>query len=180
MADAVFLDRDGVLVEDIGYAYKIEDFRLCPGTVEGLRLLKGRYLLFIITNQPGIGKGYYTHQDFRKFNDHLVGTLQMHGITIEKTHYCPHTKEAGCDCRKPSPKHLKAIASEYGIDVGKSWVIGDHPSDVEMGERAGCRTAYVLTGHGKKHYPELEGNGIRPTFVADGILSAAARIAAGL
>ncbi|MCX8175099.1 MAG: HAD family hydrolase [Candidatus Micrarchaeota archaeon] len=177
MAKAIILDRDGVLNEDKGYVHKVEDFRLYPGVVEGLKLLKGRYLFFIITNQSGIGKGYYTEEDFHNFNNHLVSELGRHGIKIERTYYCPHRQEDGCDCRKPSLKYAAKIASEYGVELEKSWVVGDHPSDIEMGKKAGCKTAYVLTGHGAKHYGELEARGLVPSIVAADFLSIAKRIA---
>ena len=89
MKKAVLLDRDGVIVEDIGYHHKIEDFKLMPNAIEGLKLLKN-YLLIIITNQSGIGRGYYTMKDFEKFNNHLIQELKKHNIKVEKTYVCPH------------------------------------------------------------------------------------------
>ena len=85
MRKAVFIDRDGILIEDVGYHYKIEDFKLIPNAVEGLKLLKD-YMLFIVTNQSGIGRGKYKLKDFNKFNNYLISTLEKHKIKIQKTY----------------------------------------------------------------------------------------------
>ncbi len=171
MRRAIFLDRDGTLIEDQGYVHKIEDFRIFPGVFEGLRLLGNNYLFFIITNQPGIGKGLYTTDQFHKFNNFLSEQLKKQNIIIEKSYFCPHVD--GCECKKPSTKYIKEIVSEFGINISKSWAIGDHPSDIIMGKNAGCETIYVLTGHGIKHFQELKLNNIIPTMVAPDFLSAA-------
>jgi len=171
MKKAIFLDRDGTIIEDTGYAHKLEDLILFPEAVKGLKMLKDDYMFFIITNQPGIGKGLFTIEDFRTFNNQLIKTLNDNDITIERTYFCPHT--GGCDCRKPSTRYVHEILSEYSIDLAKSWVIGDHPSDIEMGNRAGCKTVYLLTGHGEKHLHELESKMIEPTMIAPDFLHAA-------
>jgi D,D-heptose 1,7-bisphosphate phosphatase len=177
MSKAIFLDRDGTLTEDKGYVYKIEDFKLHHGVIEGLRLLKNDYLFFIITNQSGIEKGLYTTEDFHKFNNFLLEQLRTQNIEIEKTYFCPHIN--GCDCKKPSTKYLKETESEFKINLKISWVIGDHPSDIIMGKNAGCKTAYLLTGHGRKHYEELEMKGITPNIIVYDFLSAAKQIRHG-
>ncbi len=168
----VFLDRDGVLNDDPGYVHKIEHFKLLPGVIEGLKLLKERgFKLIIITNQSGIGRGYYTEEDFHKFNSHLVKELFANGIKIEETFFCPHHPDEKCDCRKPSTRFIDESASKYDIDLKKSWVIGDHPHDIKMGKLAGCKTIYMLSGHGVKHRGEL-GN-IKPELIAEHFLDAA-------
>lgn len=167
MTKAVFLDRDGVLVEDIGYHHKIEEFRLIPKVVDGLKILKG-YKLLIITNQSGIGRGYYNFDDFLKFNYHLLAELKKHKIKIENTYACPHKPEDSCECRKPKAKLIKDAAKELDIDLKKSFVIGDKKSDIEMGHSAGCRTILVLTGNGMKEKEETQAD-----FVAKDLLDAA-------
>jgi len=171
MKKAIFLDRDGTLIEDRGYAYKIEDLKIYPGVVDGLRLLQRDYLFFIITNQSGIERGFYTEEDFHRFNNYLLEQLKIENIKIEKTYFCPHIK--GCDCKKPSTKYIEEIASEYSINLQESWVIGDHPSDIVMGRNAGCKTVYLLTGHGRKHFDELKLKRINPTIISVDFLSAA-------
>ncbi|MHA1271949.1 MAG: D-glycero-alpha-D-manno-heptose-1,7-bisphosphate 7-phosphatase [Promethearchaeota archaeon] len=169
---AIFLDRDGTLIEDKGYVYKIKDFKLLSGVIKGLKLLQQHFLLFIITNQSGIGKGYYTIQDFFKFNNHLIKILKQNTIKIEKTFFCPHTDEDNCECKKPKTKFIEIITSNYQINLKDSWVIGDHPSDVMLGVNSGCKTIYLLTGHGQKHFQELHSEGINPTYIAKNFLSA--------
>lgn len=170
---AILLDRDGTLNRDEGYVHKVEHFELLPGVIEGLQMLKENYLFFIITNQSGIGKGYYEFPDFWKFNNRLTDTLTEHGITIERTYVCPHKKEENCNCRKPKQKFIKEIGSEFEIDFVNSWMVGDHPSDISFGINAGCKTIYLMTGHGKRHRNELEDNDIEPNFFANHFLEAA-------
>lgn len=171
MNKAIFLDRDGTLNDDTkGYTHKIEDYQLLPGVIEGLKMLKD-FKLFIITNQSGIGRRIYTEEQFLEFNNHLVQDLKKKDIHIIKTHHCPHTPDRECDCRKPSTKWISVLAKEHGIDLSQSWVIGDHPCDVEMGLTAGCRAIYLLTGHGEKHRHEL--SPLQPMAVSKNFLEAA-------
>jgi D-glycero-D-manno-heptose 1,7-bisphosphate phosphatase len=162
---AIFLDRDGTIIEDKGYEHKLETLKILPGVIAGLKELSKKYLFFIITNQSGIAKGIFTVEDFHRFNQYLLDLLKVEGISIAQTYFCPHLD--GCDCRKPGTKFVEQIVADYGIDLKSSWVIGDHPSDIEMGIRAGCSSAYVLTGHGQKHYAELAKQGLTPDIVVD-------------
>ncbi|MBN1215396.1 MAG: HAD family hydrolase [Candidatus Lokiarchaeota archaeon] len=169
---AIILDRDGTLNEDQGYIHKIEDFKLLPGVIEGLNLVKDKFLFFIISNQSGIGRGFYTVDDFWKFNNHLISKLKQNNIKIEKTYFCPHKIEINCDCRKPKLKFIKDIVSEYKINLKESWVIGDHPSDAQLGINSGSKSIYLLTGHGKSHLKDLNKKEIEPTFIAKDFLTA--------
>lgn len=167
MKTAVFLDRDGIIVEDKGFVHKLEDFKLMKNAVEGLKLLKS-YKLFIVTNQSGIGRGNYTLKDFENFNNHLIKELKKHNINIKKTYYCPHKPEDNCDCRKPKTKFLDDAAKEFDIDLKSSFVIGDRKSDFEMGKNASCKTIHVLTGRGANFNNEF-----KPDYVAKDLLDAA-------
>jgi D-glycero-D-manno-heptose 1,7-bisphosphate phosphatase len=163
MNKAIFLDRDGTInIDKKGYTYKIEDFELYEGVIEGLKLLEN-YKLFIITNQSGIGRGYYTEQDMHKFNNQIIHEFSEHNIKIDKIYFCPHTPEENCECRKPKIKFIKDAKKEFDIKLADSWVIGDHPSDINMGIQTNCKTIYLLTGHGKKHRNELTKD---PDFIA--------------
>ena len=174
MDKAIYLDRDGTLNDDPNYyIYKIEDFKLLSGVIDGLKLLSKDFIFFIITNQSGIGLGKYTEEDMHKFNGKLKDELKKEGIEIKETYYCPHEKDAGCNCRKPNTKFIKEAEKEFDIDTKKSWVIGDHPHDIDMGQRAGCKNIYVLTGHGKKHFNDLEKNSIKTDFIAEDFLKGA-------
>ena len=173
---AIFLDRDGTLNKDSGYVHKIEDFELLPGVIEGLKLLQDEFIFIIITNQSGIGRGYYTVQDFHAFNNLLLTTLSKEGIEIKATYFCPHLKEEDCDCRKPKTKYINTAVSEFNINLQLSWMIGDHPSDINLGTNAGSNTIFLLTGHGMEHYQELEEKKFNPTIVAEDFLTAAKKI----
>ena len=167
MKAAVFLDRDGIIVEDKGFVHKLEDFKLIKNAVEGLILLKN-YKLFIVTNQSGIGRGHYRIEDFLKFNNHLIEELKKHNINIEKTYYCPHKPEDNCGCRKPNTKFLDEAAKDFNVDLKSSFVIGDRKSDFEMGKNAGCKTIHVLTGRRANFNNEFQ-----PDYVAKDLLDAA-------
>lgn len=173
---AILLDRDGTLIEDKNYAFKIEDFELLPGVIDGLKLLRNQFLFFIITNQSGIGRGYYTIEDFHQFNDHLIRILKNENIEIIKTYFCPHLKGDNCDCRKPKTKFIDMIVDEFNIDLKETFVIGDHPSDIELGVNAGCRTIFLTTGHGYKHLEDFKSLDIKPTIICENFLVAAKEI----
>jgi len=177
MDKAIFLDRDGTLNEDLHYyVYKVEDFKLLPGVINGLKLLSKDFIFFIITNQSGIGLGKYTIEDMTKFNEKLKSELKKESIEIKEIYYCPHAKDEGCNCRKPNTKFIQEAEKEFDIDIKNSWVIGDHPHDIDMGQRSGCKNIYVMTGHGKKHFDDLEKNGLKPDFIAEDFLKGAQSI----
>lgn len=141
----VLLDRDGTLVEDEGYTHRPEDYRLLPGVREGLRLLASAgYRLAIVTNQSGIGRGFFDEAAFHAFQRLLCDDLARDGIVIERSFFCPHLPEAGCACRKPAPGLLHAAARELGATLSLSWMIGDTVHDAEAAFRAGCRGAVVV------------------------------------
>lgn len=164
---AVFADRDGVIAEDLGFAHKVKDFRLAKNAVEGLKLLKG-FKLFIVTNQSGIGRGYFRFEDFLQYNNRVVEELKKNGIKIEKTYVCPHAPDDNCECRKPKIKFLKDAEKESGINLSKSFMIGDKKIDIKMGQNAGCRSILVLTGSGMKEKENAEAD-----YVAEDLLDAA-------
>ena len=169
MHKAVILDRDGTLNEDKDYVYKTEDFKLLPGVIEGLKLLSKDFIFVIITNQSGIGRGVYTEEDMHKFNEKLIDELKKENIEIKKIYFCSHIPEDNCDCRKPETKNIQQARRDFDIDIEKSWIIGDHPSDIELGKRMGTRAVYLLTGHGKKHSDDLA----KPDFIAENFMEAA-------
>ncbi len=167
---AVFLDRDGTINEDVGDLYLPERLRFIPGAIEALRLLRENFLLFIITNQSGIGNGNFTEEQYRGFSRYFTGLLERENVVFSGVYHCPHTNADSCQCKKPSTYFMDRAAEEYTIDIASSYVIGDHPHDVEMGRRAGAGTVYLLTGHGQKHFRELA---FSPDYTATDILDAA-------
>jgi D-glycero-D-manno-heptose 1,7-bisphosphate phosphatase len=173
MRKAIFLDRDGVLNEDTMYPHKIEHFKLLPGVIEGLKRLSKEYIFIIITNQSGIGRGIYKEKDFMNFNNHLVSALKEEGIEIKKTYHCPHHPDDNCACRKPNPKNIINASIEFDIDLKNSWMIGDHPPDIQMGLNARIKTVYMITGHGSEHIDEIKKKGPKPDFIAENFIQAA-------
>jgi D-glycero-D-manno-heptose 1,7-bisphosphate phosphatase len=148
MSRFVFLDRDGTLVRDRGYTHRVEDYELLPGVASGLRrIADAGYRLAVITNQSGIGRGYYSTEQYQDFQAHLVDDLAQRGVHIEASYFCPHRPEAECECRKPRPALLRRAERELGADLARSWVIGDSQVDTELASRGGCRGAVlVLSG----------------------------------
>ncbi len=166
---AVFLDRDGTLIEDRGHLRDPHEVVFFDETVEALRRLQAHVRLFIVTNQSGVGKGLVTAEEAERVNAFVMDDLRQKGVHITALYCCPHRREDGCDCIKPKPFFLEEAARDFGLDLRRSFVVGDHPSDVELalGVRAGA--LYVLTGHGVKHRSEAPAGGI----VVPGIREAA-------
>jgi D-glycero-D-manno-heptose 1,7-bisphosphate phosphatase len=169
----VFVDRDGTLVVDHGYTFRISDYEPLPGAIEGVRLLcEAGFGVVVVTNQSGIGRGRYTERDFQRFQAHLVRDFAAQGAHIEASYFCPHVPWEGCGCRKPAPGMLERAASEHDVDLARSWVVGDQPSDIELAARAGCRAIYLLSGEGVSRRADL----VHDVPVEPDLLSAARRI----
>ena len=134
---ALFLDRDGIINVDHGYTYKIEDFEFSEGIFSLLEIFKNAgYLIFVITNQSGIGRRYYNESDFHTLTTWMTETFAKKGITIEKVFYCPHTPDAMCHCRKPEIGMIEQALLEYPLDLSHSWMIGDKSSDITLADNA--------------------------------------------
>jgi len=146
MKKALFLDRDGVINIDYGYVYRIEDFRFVDGILDFIKnAQKKGYLPIVVTNQSGIGRGYYSLDDFEKLTNWMLEQMKQAGIKIDRTQifYCPHSPEARCDCRKPMPGMLLKAKKLFNIDMKNSWMIGDKPSDIEAAKNAGVKNTYL-------------------------------------
>lgn len=160
---AVFLDRDGTLIEDAGFLRDAAQVDFYPQTFSALRRL-GDFTLFIITNQSGIAQGHIRAEEARAVNDFVVRRLGEEGTAIRAVYCCPHQRTDACECMKPKPYFPKIAECEHDIELGRSFVVGDHPSDMELAHAVGARGIYVLTGHGRKHRAELQ---VPVTIVAD-------------
>lgn len=148
MNKAVFLDRDGTINVDFGYLYKTEDLEFLPGAVEALRLFQAQgYLLIVVTNQSGIGRGYYTLGDADRFNRFMEAELEKQGVRLSAVYVCPHAPEEACTCRKPSPFFLQEAMKKYDIDPAASYMLGDKKSDVECGENAHVQSFRITPEH---------------------------------
>lgn len=145
MKKAVFLDRDGVINIDKGYVSKISDFEWCDGVFDALlRLQDNGYYLFVITNQSGIGRKYYTLSDFELLSSYMLDELKKHGIEITKLYFCPHAPSECCACRKPSPAMILQACAEFEINPQSSALIGDKDSDIEAGKAANVGLLYKI------------------------------------
>lgn len=155
MTPAIFLDKDGTLVEDVPYNVDPARIRLLPGADRALqRLHVLGYPLHVISNQGGVAHGYFTEEDLNGVWACLRRMGEALGVPFAGFHYCPHDPAGShpvyardCDCRKPAPGLLRRAARDHGLDLGASWFVGDILNDVEAGRRAGCRTILLDNGH---------------------------------
>ena len=144
-----FLDRDGVINEapgDRGYVTAWEQFRFIDGALDALRTLKGKgYRLVVVTNQQGIGKGLMDIGALEAIHRNLRACCARHGAAIDGVFFCPHRASDGCNCRKPRPGliHQAVRELELDLDLGRSWLIGDSPRDIEAGAAAGLNTLFI-------------------------------------
>jgi D-glycero-D-manno-heptose 1,7-bisphosphate phosphatase len=151
---AVFIDKDGTLIPDVPYNVNPEFIQLHEGVVEGLRLLQEQqYKTVIISNQSGVGRGYFPEEELDKVRSRIELLLGREHIKLDGFYYCPHyvgslieKYNVACECRKPKPGLLLQAAQDLGIDLSRSWMIGDILNDVEAGKRAGCKTVLIDNG----------------------------------
>jgi D-glycero-D-manno-heptose 1,7-bisphosphate phosphatase len=170
---AAFLDRDGTLIEESEYLHEPERVRILPNAVEGMKRFQDMgYRIVLITNQPGIGVGYYSKEDFYRVNRTLFRSFSGAGVLVDKVYFCPHSKSEKCECRKPGQALVRRAAEELNLDLSKSVMIGDKTSDIETGKRAGMKTVLVRTGFGGKDGEYAA----TPDATADDLLDAAERI----
>jgi D-glycero-D-manno-heptose 1,7-bisphosphate phosphatase len=148
LAPAVFLDRDGTLMEDVDYCGDPTNVKVFGGAADALRRLKDRsFRLFLITNQSGIGRGYFTEEDYQAV--HAEFLRQLGADLIDGTYYCPDRPDVASKRRKPSPEMLFEAQREHRLDLSRSFFIGDKAIDVQCGRAAGVRTILVETGYGE-------------------------------
>jgi len=143
---AVFLDRDGVITQEPPhYAHRVDQLKFIPGAPEAIRSLnQNGYLVIVVTNQSGIGRGYYLEEDTIKFNQAMEQKLDKYGARIDAIYYCPHHPDDHCECRKPKPGMLLDAGKRFNINFTQSFMVGDRMSDIEAGEHVGCETILVL------------------------------------
>jgi len=168
---AVFLDRDGTILDEVGYLNHISRFRMLPGAAAAIRRLNLTGVpVIVVTNQSGVARGFFREEMVGRIHERMARELGAAGAHVDGIYYCPHITEARCDCRKPLPGMLTRAAGEHGLEISGSGLVSDRYDDIAMGHAAGCRTILVKTGYGRGEY---EWNRLRwphrPDFVAEEI-----------
>jgi len=162
---AVFIDRDGTLVEEVNFLSRLEDLRLFSYAAEAIRLLKDDgFLIVVVTNQSGIGR-----RIFEESAMHAIHAQIQFDLTLDAFYFCPHLPTDGCRCRKPNTGMIEQASKDLAIDLENSWMVGDKTIDVETGFNAGIKTALVLTGYGQKAAKQLKR---KPDVIAENLLEA--------
>ncbi|NIF50729.1 D-glycero-beta-D-manno-heptose 1,7-bisphosphate 7-phosphatase [Burkholderia sp. Ax-1724] len=154
---ALFLDRDGVVNIDVGYLHKADECVFLADIFELVRMANhAGYVVVLVTNQAGIGRGYYSVDQFQAFTDWMLGEFQSRGARIDRVYYCPHHPEFGigeyrqaCACRKPQPGMFDQARADFDLDMAGSLMIGDKPSDLQAASRAGVAHRFLLAPAGE-------------------------------
>ncbi|MEH2066677.1 MAG: HAD family hydrolase [Nostoc sp.] len=152
---AVFIDKDGTLIEDVPYNVDPNLIQLTPGAIAALQILqKLAYKLIVISNQSGVARGYFHESQLVVVKERLLELLSKQGVTLDDFYYCPHYPDGvvpeyaiTCECRKPEPGLILRAACEHNVDLENSWFIGDILNDVEAGHRAGCKAILIDNGN---------------------------------
>lgn len=148
MNKAIFLDRDGTINVEVDYLHEVERLQFIHGVPKALSQLKQMgYKLIVISNQSGIGRGYYSASDTDKLHDYMNFLLKKQGAEIDAFYYCPHVEQDQCQCRKPKTGLVKQAVEDFDICLQQSYMVGDKESDVLTGINAGCGYGLVLSGH---------------------------------
>ena len=170
------LDRDGTLIEECHYLCEPEKVRLLPGVAEGLLMLRSLHMgLIMVTNQSGIGRGYFDDAAVDAVHRRLAELLGREGVALDGIYICPHAPEEECSCRKPLPGLALAAASDHGFNTAEAFVIGDKACDVELAVNIGATPILVRTGYGAQQEKELSIPGL---LCADTLKEAARKITA--
>jgi len=178
---AVFLDRDGTVADEVGYVNHASRLRLLPGSARALRRIReAGFLSVVVTNQSGVARDYFEESVVGETNRRLRDLLVLEGASVDAIYYCPHHPREGippyrqdCDCRKPRPGMLLRAARELGIDLNRSYMVGDSLVDVEAGLAAGVVPILVLTGYGRGHFEHRRSRWqVEPAHIAEDLSAA--------
>lgn len=182
-ARAVFLDRDGTLIEDVGYLGRLDQVAFYPWTVDSVRALNRAGLrVIVITNQSGIARGYFTETVVEGVHRHLTAVFEAGGARIDAYYYCPHHPKGAvegyavnCGCRKPAPGLVERAARDLGLDPARSFVVGDKWLDIGLARAVGARAVLVRTGYGATEEARPQ-PGLRADAVVENLAAAASWI----
>ncbi len=175
---AIFLDRDGTIIEDVGYLRSPDEVKLLPGAAESIqRFAKAGFKVVVISNQSGIARGMFSEEELAEIHDQMVRLLKAHDAYLDGAYYCPYLDGSEAmvekyrrdsDQRKPKPGMILQAAQELDLDLTRSWMMGDAARDVQAGEQAGCRTMWLTRDPASGDDPEVS-----PTFVVKDLCEAA-------
>jgi len=171
----VFLDRDGVINKNLDndYVKRWDEFEFLPKSREAIKALTDAgWDIVVISNQAGVGKGLMTSRDVREINANMIAEIERCGGKIKAVYFCPHKPDDGCDCRKPKPGMLLRAAREYGIELTKSYLIGDKITDIQTGAQVGCTTILVRTGKGEEDLQSRDQWPVSPDYIAADLFEA--------
>lgn len=171
---AVFLDRDGTICEEVGYLNHVSRFRMFPSAAAALRrLTEAGYAVIVVTNQSGVARGYFPESLVPQVNQVMVQQLSEAGANVDAVYYCAHAPAENCVCRKPKTGMLERAVREHGIDLQRSFVVGDRYGDIQLAHNAEARGVLVRTGYGEGeiawHSAEWSAP---PDFIADDLTAA--------
>ena len=180
---AVFLDRDGTLVEEVGYLDRLDRLQLFPWSIDAVRLLnRAGFKVVVVSNQAGVARGFFGEPFVREVQDAIDAPVQAAGGRIDGWYYCPHHPDAPvaryrqqCECRKPRPGMIRRAEADLGIDAAQSYVIGDRWLDVQLARNVGARGILVRTGYGASEERQPP-DGVAAETIADNLIEAAAWI----
>jgi len=172
---AVFLDRDGTITEEVGYLNHASRFRMFPFVAAAIRRLNAAGLpVIVVTNQSGVGRGYFPESLVHTVHELMAYQLAQAGAKVDAIYYCPHTSAENCNCRKPKIGMLERAAHDHALDLQRSFVVGDRFGDMELARNARARGVLVRTGYGEG---ELAWHAakwpVQPDFVAEDLAQAA-------
>ncbi|AEB08819.1 D-glycero-beta-D-manno-heptose 1,7-bisphosphate 7-phosphatase [Desulfobacca acetoxidans] len=168
MQRAVFLDRDGVINEEMGYINHLSRFRLLPGSAAAISRLNQQGLKVVVaTNQSGVARKYFPASLIDQVHDLMIELLRQQGAAVDAIYVCQHAPDEGCPCRKPRPGLLLQAAQELGIDLGRSYVVGDRYNDIQLAANVGAQGILVLTGYGRGELENYQGERrAEPDYIA--------------
>lgn len=175
--NCLFLDRDGVIIEEVHYLSDLAQIRLIPGVPEAIARVNALgWPVVVTTNQAGVARGFFPESQVAVVHQHIDELLGNHGARIDAWYYCPHHPDEGigtfkmdCACRKPNPGMLHQAARDLVLSLAHGWMIGDKLTDLEAGSRAGCRTILVRTGYGALEEKRLDAHRVNCAGVADAL-----------
>ena len=181
MKVAVFLDRDGTINEEMGYINHLSRFKILPGVTEAIKLLNEKgYLAIVVSNQSGVGRGYFPVEVVHQVHNHLEEILKDEGAKLDGIYFCPHYPRGAvpeyskeCECRKPKTGLIEQACKDHDINLSGSFVIGDRITDIELAHRAGLKSIMVKTGYGRGDLEYvLPQRLMKPDHIAEDLLDA--------